>query len=193
MSDTPNERKEAELEEFLASDHAVVATTSEMDTARRLIEDLEEHGIPPVSIALMGAAPGGSMDDTEPGGEAETEALNDLAKSVVTGGGIGAVAGAVLGAIVALAIAGINFLLAAALGALFGSAVGGAAGGMSVAKYNSPARTETFETVAQGGDVSVGVHHADRSVVDAAAEVMGRHDLDSVVRHDTDDPGGSER
>lgn len=177
---------DAQAEEFLEAPHSVVASTAEMSVARALIEDLEEHGVPPRAIALIGAAPGGSMDDTTPGGDAETEAIDDLGRSVAVGGAAGAAAGGVLGSAVTLAIPGVGLVVAAGLGAIFGAGVGGSAGGMSVAKYNSPAWTETFETV-ERGEVAVGVHHADRSVVDAAAEIIERHRLLSVERYDEDD------
>jgi hypothetical protein len=183
------ERDTVTHEDLKRSPHAVVASVREMDQARVLIEDLEEHGVPPVSIALLGVAPGGSMDGTERQGEAETHALTQLAKSVIVGGGLGIVAGALLGAVVAAVLPGVSFLLACSLAAIFGAGVGGAAGGMSVAKYNSPAWTDTYETVEEG-EVAVGVHHAESSVVDAAEEVFGRHQVTGVTRYHHGEPVG---
>jgi hypothetical protein len=190
MDEPPRERDAVTHKDLTESPHAVVASVQDMDGARVLIEDLEEHGVPPGAIALVGVGPGGSMDETEPGGEAETHALTQLAKSVIVGGGLGIVAGVLLGVVVAAVLPGVSFILACSLAAIFGAAVGGAAGGMSVAKYNSPAWTETYETVEEG-EVSVGVHHAESSVVDAAEEVLGRHQVTRVTRYDHGEPVGS--
>jgi hypothetical protein len=106
---------------------------------------------------------------------------------VIVGGALGIVAGALLGVVVAAILPGVSFLLACGLAAIFGAGVGGAAGGMSVAKYNSPAWTETYETVEEG-QVAVGVHHAESSVVDSAEEVLERHDVTGVTRYEHGEP-----
>lgn len=157
--------------------YGVVAEISDLDTARDVIEDLEEHGTPPEAIALLGPDSDHQPQDDMP----EAEAIGDTAKSAAAGGAGGALVGGVLGSLVPLAIPGIGPVIAAGLGAIFGAGVGGAAGGMSVAKYNSPAWEETFQTVKRGR-FAVGVHHADPEIVETAEEVMGRYG--SVSRFD---------
>src|SRR5680860_409894 len=88
--------------------HGVVAELSDLETARDLIEDLEEHGTPPEAIALLGPDSG----DREEG---------DMPESAAAGGAGGAIVGGVLGSIVPLAIPGIGPVLAAGLGAVFGA------------------------------------------------------------------------
>lgn len=158
--------------------YSVLASVVDMESARRLIEDLEEHGIPPGALALLGAGPEAGHEAAG-GGEAESAAFDDVTKSALSGGAAGAAAGGILGSLVTLAVPGAGILVAGGLGAVFGAGVGGAAGGMAVAKYNSEAWTATYETV-QRGDVAVGVHHADRGVVEAAREVIDRHEPISV-------------
>lgn len=82
-----------------------------------------------------------------------------------------------------MAIPGIGPVLAAGLGAVFGAAVGGAAGGISQTKYASPAWMETFEMV-ERGEVAVGVHHAEETVVDNAEQVLINTGLKRVERFD---------
>lgn len=159
--------------------HGVVAELSDLETARDLIEDLEEQGTPPQAIALLGP----DSEDREEGDMPESEAIGDTAKSAAAGGAGGAIVGGVLGSIVPLAIPGIGPVIAAGLGAVFGAGVGGAAGGMSVAKYNSPAWEETFQTVKRGR-FAVGVHHADEEIATAAEEVMRRYEGTSISRFD---------
>ncbi|CAN5809075.1 hypothetical protein BH23ACT5_BH23ACT5_08060 [soil metagenome] len=159
--------------------YAVVATVDDMDTARVIVEDLEEHGVPPRSISLLGEtvepATARSRNDVESG------AFSKLAKSVIAGGAVGAVVGALIGAVVGLAFPDATLLLSAGLGAVFGAGVGGAAGGMSVAKYSSRAWDETYESV-EGGVIAVGVDHADSGVIDAAEEVMRRHPVREISK-----------
>lgn len=162
--------------------HAVLASVADMDQARLLIEDLEEHGIPPGSLALLGAA-SEAGHEAAGGGEAESSAFDDVTKSALAGGAIGAATGGILGSLVTLAVPGAGILVAGGLGAVFGAGVGGAAGGMAVAKYNSDAWSATYETV-QRGEIAVGVHHADRAVIEAAHEVIDRHEPIRVEQFD---------
>ncbi len=168
----------SEEEELVETPHAVVATVDDMEKARVLIEDLEEHGVPPRSITLLG-------DTVEPGSagrrdEVEAGAFSELAKSVLAGAAVGALVGGFLGALISLIFPDAAIWVAVGLGAVFGAGVGGAAGGMSVAKYSSRARIETYTEV-QEGVIAVGVDHADADVVAAAEEIMHRHGVRDVT------------
>lgn len=164
-------------------DCSVVASVVDMDGARLLVEALEEEGVPPGSIALLGqTAP---EEDTANEEMPESGAFMDVTKSAIAGGAAGAVAGAVLGWLASLAIGDLGLVLAVVLGAIFGAGIGGSAGGMAVAKYNSPAWRESYETV-DGGAVSVGVHDGDSSVIDLAYEIMERHEPLEIRRSGDD-------
>ncbi len=170
-------------EEMIDAPHAVVAAVTDIEAARAVVEDLEKQGIPPDAIGLIGAASDERSDVPD------SEAFSDLGKSVTAGGAGGALIGGVLGSLVTLAIPGVGVVVAAGLGAVFGAAVGGAAGGITVTKYASPAWMETFETV-ERGEVAVGVHHADGSVVDDAQTVMEGHDVSRISRFGAEDSEG---
>jgi len=161
----------------------VVAEVADLEAARELIQALEGHGTPPGAIGLLGPDSGEQAEGDTP----EAEAIGEAAKSAAAGGIGGALVGGVLGSIVPLAIPGIGPVLAAGLGAIFGAGVGGTAGGMSVAKYNSPAWEETFLTVKRGR-FAVSVHHADADVVASAEEIMRRGAVGPVSRFDRPGP-----
>lgn len=175
----PGEAEDLGSEEMGDATHAVVASVDDMEAARMLVEDLEEHGVPPGSISLLGET--GEPASAKKRDEVEAGAFSELTRSVIAGAAVGAVAGALVGIVVGLILPDANLLVAAALGAIPGAAVGGAAGGMSVAKYASPAWNETYETV-QRGVIAVGVEHGDGDVVATAEEVMARHATRDVSR-----------
>jgi hypothetical protein len=163
--------------------HSVIASVGDLDQSRRLIEDLENHGIPTPAIALLGAT---TKDPSHPNREsdvAESDAFGQLAKSVIIGGMVGILIGAVLGLLLASMIADLETAWGLVMGGVFGAGVGGAAGGISVAKYSSPAWDETYQ-IEEAGDLAVAVHHADREIVDRAEEIMGRHPTERVTRPD---------
>jgi hypothetical protein len=161
--------------------HSVIASVGGLDQARRLIEDLENHGIPTPAIALLGAT---TKDPGHAGREsdiAESDALAQLAKSVIVGGMAGILVGATLGLLLAGVIPDLETGWGLVMGGVFGAGVGGAAGGISVAKYSSPAWDETYQ-VDEAGDLAVAVHHVDREIVDEAEEIIERHPTEKVVR-----------
>jgi hypothetical protein len=162
---------------------AVVATVIDIQSARRVVEDLEEHGIPTPAISLLGVK---TKDPARPGRAsdvAESRAFASVSKSTIAGGAAGAALGAILGiAMVAFAVPELGWAWGAVLGAIFGSGIGGAAGGMSVAKYSSPAWAETYQTT-EAGEPSVVVSHRDEAIIESASEVMSRHD--SIVTSTT--------
>jgi F0F1-type ATP synthase assembly protein I len=166
--------------------HSVIASVADLDQARRLIEDLENHGIPTPAIALLGAT---TKDPSHPKREsdvAESAAFAQLAKSVIIGGMAGILVGAMLGLLMASLIADLETGWGLVMGGVFGAGVGGAAGGISVAKYSSPAWDETYQVDDEAGDLAVAVHHVDREVVDRAEEIVERHPTEGVTRPDRD-------
>jgi F0F1-type ATP synthase assembly protein I len=166
--------------------HSVIASVADLDQARRLIEDLENHGIPTPAIALLGAKTKDPDHADRESDVAESDAFAQLAKSVIIGGMAGILVGAMLGLLLASVIADLATGWGLVMGGVFGAGVGGAAGGISVAKYSSPAWDETYQ-VEEAGDLAVGIHHVDQEVVDRAEEIIGRHRAERVVRPDRDD------
>lgn len=146
--------------------HRVSDSFDSMTDARRVIEKLEEAGIPPEAISLTEG-----VDEEAGGYNSERRFLGDVTRAAVTGGATGAIIGAILGALVTLAFPGAGLALPAVLGAIFGAGVGGTAGGLSTTKYNSPAWTETYEAVAED-EVTVGVANGDAGVVEKARRTM---------------------
>lgn len=168
---------EDQLEPLTHAPYAVVAPVDAMETARLVIEDLEEHGVPPESIELLGEVEDRPGDDDP----AESVAFRDLTKSAIAGGLVGGVAGALLGLVVALVVPGASLPLSAGLGFIFGSGVGGAAGGVSVFKYNSAAWSDSIDKMPRG-EVAIGVHHSDETVIEGAIEILERHGLGEIRR-----------
>lgn len=161
------------------AEHSVKASVESAEAARILIQELEEQGVPPGAISMVGATP---PEETDTNTEMpEIKAFQDTTRWVLTGGAVGALIGGTLGAVSVLVIPNLGLGWAIFFGALFGAAIGGAFGGMRVAQYNSPAWRETYETADPSG-VEVGVHAGDAEIVDKAAEAMRRHGLVDVDR-----------
>lgn len=170
--------------ELKASPHAVVADVAGLDDARALIEQLELNDIPPGSISLVGAHGKDPRHEEKASDVAESKAFADVAKSTILGGSIGILMGSVLGLLMAYLIQDLSWFWGAFVGGLFGAGAGGAAGGMSIAKYSSPAWDETYQ-VEEDRQIQVAVHHRERSVVDRSDEVMRGHVGDRVTRLDS--------
>jgi hypothetical protein len=174
------EQGRAEWDEVAAAPHAVVGDVPDIEGARLLIEALEKQGIPANAIELLEAETKDPKKDTAKTDVADAKALGSLAKSVIVGGVLGLIIGGLLGALVSLLIINLEWYWGALMVALFGAAVGGAAGGMSVAKYSSPAWDETYQ-VEDDPRIKVAVHHSEPEVVDDAEAVMEQH-VEHVTR-----------
>jgi len=162
--------------EIADAPHAVVADVPDLETARALIEALENSGTPANAIALVDAhTKDPSRSATENEAVAESGAFASLSKSVIVGGLIGMIVGGLLGLLMTLLTPDLEWYWSVVIGGVFGAGVGGAAGGISVAKYSSPAWDETYQ-VEDEPSVTVAVHHAEAEVVDEAESVMQRHD-----------------
>lgn len=178
------EEGRADLSELADAPYSVVCDVTDLDMARRLIEDLEEHDIPAHSIELVGAATKEAPDPDAGSAVADSRAFWALSRSTIAGGLVGLVIGALLGVSMAGLISGLSWPWGLVMGAVFGAGVGLAAGGMSIAKYSSPAWDETHE-VEEADDLRVGVHHANVDVIDTAEMVMGRHTSGRINRMGT--------
>lgn len=174
------EQGRAERAEIADAPWAVVADVPDIEAARALIEDLEKQGVPTTSIKLLDAETKDPQRDDTESDVAESAAFAKLSKSVLVGGGLGIALGSALGVLLALMIPDLVWYWGVIIGGLFGAAVGGAAGGMSVAKYSSPAWDETYQ-VEDARSVKVAVHQSEAEIVDNAESVMRRH-IDDVER-----------
>lgn len=181
--DVPQEGR-ADLSEMEEAPHSVVCDVDGLEVARLVIEDLEEHGIPANAIELIGAETKDSPAPDTVEAVAESGAFWALSRSTIVGGLVGLVVGALLGLPVASLIPGLTLPWGMVMRGLFGAAVGGTAGGISVAKYSSPAWDETHE-VEETKELQLGVHHVDLDVINAAATVMERHVSGEVRRQGT--------
>lgn len=160
--------------------YSVVAEMPDLAAARLLVEELEQHGVPPGAIALTGATASEDAREEMP----ESEAFADVTRSTIGGGVVGSVVGGILGALSTLVFPGLSVFWAIVMGVIFGGGIGLAAGGMAVAKYNSPAWRESYESVQEEETVSVGVHADDGDMVASAEELMRRHRHIEVRRLD---------
>lgn len=161
----------ADVSEMGQTPHAVICDVDSLEAARDLIQDLENRDIPANAIELIGVESKQSPGPESSEAVVESGAVSSLTRSMVRGGLIGLVSGAVIGLVMAWFINGLPLPWGLVIGGLFGVGVGGVAGGMSVAKYSSPAWDETYE-VEETDQVRVGVHHADVDVIETAEKVM---------------------
>lgn len=141
------------------ADHNVVAAFVHLEDARAAIVAVEQTGIDPEMISLLGAWPG--ADDTP----------QIVLRRAAIGAGIGALAGGALAAVLTLSFAGIDAsgmawwaagLTGPVAGALLGGILGTYAGTGS-----STAWEDTF-SADDTGSVVVGVHSNDLADIDYA-------------------------
>lgn len=160
----------------------VVAAVAGLESARDLIEHLENEGVDPEAISLLGAYPAEPGDEVAPASEDEPggRAARALAGGAAVGAGAGAASAAAIGA--AVGIPGIGPVVAAGIWAVIGATAG--------ATYKVPASTgissawhHTFESVRDGNFV-VGVHSESEETVNRAQQLMESADTLSVNRFD---------
>lgn len=165
--------------------YSVVAVMEDLDSARLLMEELEQQGVPPGSILLEGPTP--PEDDGARQEMPESSAFSDVSRSTVGGAVIGSVVGGVLGALLTIPFPELGLFWAIVFGAIFGGGIGLAAGGMAVAKFNSPAWRESYTTAQPGDRIFVGVHAEDPRVVESAEELMRQSEALEVRRQHDDE------
>lgn len=171
-----------EGEQLPPGPYSVMAVMEDLASARLLMEELEQEGVPPGSIGLEGPTPpeeNGARQEMP-----ETSAFSDVSRSTVGGGVIGSVVGGILGGLLTIPFPELGPFWAIVLGVIFGGGIGIAAGGMAVAKFNSPAWRESYETAQTGERVTVGVHAEDLAIVESATELMRQSDALEVRRLD---------
>lgn len=164
--------------------HTVAAVMGDMESARLLMKELENQGIPPGAIGMEGTLP--ASDDGHGEDMPESAAFNEVSRSTVGGVLVGMAIGAVLGFLVTIPFSELSAWWGVLFGAVFGGGIGLAVGGMAVAKFNSPAWRESYETTPENGRVEVTVHDADADAVETAERLMRDHGA-LEVRRPTDD------
>jgi outer membrane lipoprotein SlyB len=168
------------------SPYNVVATFSDMATARKAFDALEKAGVDGDDMSLLGRHADEVAAETETR-ERDAHLVGDVGEHVVKGGAIGSVAGAIAGT-VAFVIPGVGpavgvGIWAATLGgAVAGGAVGGMAGGVS-AMDQSEDWELTYDEVASG-KVLVATHADNSGDADKQESVLRSHDPEKVERFD---------
>ena len=158
--------------------HNVVGAFDGLRSARTVIHELEEAGIEPSHISLLGA----QMAETSE--EIAEEAHDPPPTETGRGTAFGAAAGLTVGGVAGLTVGipGVGPLIAAGLWAALGGAIGSTLGGVRSTGL-SRAWNQTFEAVREG-NVAVGVHSDDPDEVDSAALIMSERGGMSVNRFD---------
>jgi hypothetical protein len=160
--------------------HGVRAVLPDAEEARLLMDHLEDVGVPADAISLLSAhAEEHRSEELET--DREVDAVGELGRSVLVWALGGLIIGALVGWLITVALDDWSVLAGLLLGAVFGAALGGAAGGMSVAKYASTERANTF--LAEGeGMVAVQVSHEDHAVIETATSILQEHPAVRVTR-----------
>ncbi len=153
------------------ADHNVVAVFRDVDDARAAILALEQAGLRPDAISLLGAWPG------------EDEVPRIVLHRSAIGLGVGLGVGGVIAAAAALtapAATPVTWWAAALAGGLVGALLGGLLAAYMGAG-SSPAWIDTF-AADDRGNVVVGVHSDDRAEVRRGMQVLRSHDPLAVNR-----------
>lgn len=171
-------------------EHNVVATFSDMETARHAMKELGQAGIDANNISMLGrdAEAAAVTRDTR---ERDFEATDDIAKKTVGGAAMGsAVGGAIAGAAAFLIpgigpVVGVGIWAAVGGGALAGGTVGGMVGGISGLPLNEDWELTYADSVKEGR-VLVAVHSNDEGEAERAAKVFDGESAEDVQRLDSE-------
>lgn len=166
----------------------VVGMFRELDTAQRVIRELQNEGFRRDDISLMASDVQGEYGRSL--GQMDTSGER-AAKGAASGAGIGAVLGGLGGLLVglgALVIPGVGPIIAAGplAAALAGAGVGAATGGLAGALIEAGIPDEEarlYERGFQQGNVLVLVNAQDR-MAEQASRIMNRFDPIDIDRHD---------
>ncbi|MGH9280602.1 MAG: hypothetical protein ACRD12_21235 [Acidimicrobiales bacterium] len=165
------------------TDHNVVGTFPDLDTAREVIKDLNEAGIDADDISMLGRQVEEVTSDPDTRLR-DLESTGDLAKKSATAAGVGSVIGGLAGA-AAFAIPGIGPVIgsgiwaASAGGAIAGGVVGGMVGAIDATELG-PEWEVTYGAPLQEGKVLVAVHAGEDQDVDRAAKVFEKRGAERV-------------
>lgn len=163
------------------TDHNVVATFPDLDTAREVMEDLNEAGIDADAISLLGRAAEEVTSDPDTRLR-DLDSTADLAKNAATKAGAGSVLGGIAGAAAFVIpglgpVIGAGVLAAAAGGAIAGGVVGGMVGAIDATELG-PEWEVTYGAALQDGKALVAVHAQDDDQAAKAVGVFNKHGAD---------------
>ncbi|MDQ6927727.1 MAG: general stress protein [Actinomycetota bacterium] len=171
-------------------EHNVVATFSDMESARAAMKELSQAGIDANNISMLGreAEATAVTRDTR---ERDFEVAGDIGKKTAGGAAVGgAVGGAIAGAAAFLIpgigpVVGVGIWAAAAGGALAGSTAGGLVGGISALPLNEDWELTYADSVREGR-VLVAVHTNDDDEAARAVKVFEKGSAEKVQRLDSE-------
>jgi hypothetical protein len=157
------------------TDHNVVGTFPDLDTAREVLNALNRAGIDADDVSMLGR----QVNEVESDADTrlrDMESTADLGKKAAVAGSAGSVVGGIVGA-AAFAIPGLGPVIgtgiwaAVAGGAIAGGAVGGMVGAITGTELG-PEWETTYGEPLREGHVLVAVHARDEDQARAASEVL---------------------
>jgi hypothetical protein len=171
-------------------EHNVVATFSDMETARNAMKELSQSGIDANNISMLGrdAEETAVARDTR---ERDFQATDDIGKKAASGAVMGSAVGGAIAGAAAFLIPGIGPVVGAGIwaavggGALAGGTVGGMVGGISGLPLNEDWEL-TYEQSVREGRVLVAVHTNDADEAARAAEIFDDESAEKVQRLDSE-------
>lgn len=172
------------------SEHNVIATYPDMETARKAVGALEDRGIDAARLSLLGQKAAEAIDQGETAAADERimdEHAGTAVGGILAGGAAGGAAGFLAG-LAAFGIPGAGPVVAAGIwGLTLGGTAAGAGVGLAATGYARIKQSEawqlTYEAVSDG-EVAVGVHSPDEDEVKIALEVLGEHSPTNVRHFD---------
>lgn len=165
------------------TEHNVVGTFPDLDTARETIKQLNEVGVDADNISMLGKQVEDVTSDPDTRLR-DMESTADLTKKSATAAGVGSVVGGIAGT-AAFVIPGIGPVLgtgiwaALAGGAIAGGVVGGMVGAIEATELG-PEWEVTYGEPLQEGKVLVAVHARDDEEAEKAATALEKQGAERV-------------
>jgi outer membrane lipoprotein SlyB len=164
----------------------VVATYSDMESARKAFGALEAAGIDGDDMSLLGRHADAAAAETDTK-DRDAHLVGDVGEHVVKGGAIGSVAGAIAGGVAFLIPGvgpgiGVGIWAATLGGAVAGGAIGGVAGGVASVDYSEDWEL-TYDDVAEG-KVLVATHADEEAEAEKQESVLRNNKPLKVERFD---------
>lgn len=171
-------------------EHNVVATFSDMESARSAMRELSQAGIDANNISMLGreAEEAAVTRDTR---ERDFHATGDIANKTASGAAVGSAVGGAIAGTAAFLIPGVGPVVGVGIwaaiggGALAGGTVGGMVGGISGLPLNEDWELTYTDSVRQGR-VLVAVHTNDEDEAARAAKILEDQSAENVQRLDSE-------
>ena len=172
------------------TDHNVVGTFPDLDTAREVIDSLNQAGVDAGDISLLGRQVEAVTSDPDTRLR-DLESTAELGKKAARGGGTGALLGGLATAVATFVIPGVGPVVGAGIwgavagGAIAGGVVGGMVGAIDATELG-PEWEVTYGAPLQEGKVLVAVHARDEEMAEEAATLFEKHGAGSVDHLDAE-------